>query len=370
MSEQIIGFADNSYSLLKKWLEKHENSSVMLVCGSSFDKLGISKMLKKYAAETNVRIIRFSDFSPNPDYSSVVKGTVVYNENKCTAIIAVGGGSAMDVAKCIKLFYSMDTSRCFLEQNIEPNSTELFAVPTTAGTGSEATRYAVIYYNGVKQSVTHNSCIPQTVLFDPTVLTSLNDYHRKASMLDALCHSLESFWSVNSNAQSIKYSTEAIKMILHNADAYLTNDPEGNKNMMYAAYLAGKAINITQTTAGHALCYKLTGLYGIAHGFAAAICTEQLWFYMLENCDKCSDVRGEGYLRKIFREIAETFGCNSPYEAACKFSAFVGRLFTNAVICEEDVDELVYSVNLVRLKNNPVTLDKGAIRSIYTKLLK
>lgn len=88
----------------------------------------------------------------------------------CDLIIAVGGGSAMDVAKCIKLYAYMDPGINYLEQKIVPNDIPLLAVPTTAGTGSEATRYAVVYYKGEKQSVCDESCIPSAVLMDASVL--------------------------------------------------------------------------------------------------------------------------------------------------------------------------------------------------------
>ena len=117
---------------------------------------------------------------------------------------------------------------------------------------------------------------------DASALKTLPIYQKKSTMMDALCHSIESYWSVNSTEESNKYSKQAIQTILENKDAYLANKDLGNANMLKAAYLAGKAINITQTTAGHAMSYKLTSLYGIAHGHAVAICISKLWEYMLE----------------------------------------------------------------------------------------
>ncbi len=370
MSEQVIGTAQNEYAFLYEWLKKYSGSTVMLVCGNSFSGLNISEYLQRYATELNIHIIRFSDFSPNPDYVSVEKGVTLFNENHCSAVIAVGGGSALDVAKCIKLYHSMDPRICFLEQKIVANHTDIMAVPTTAGTGSEATRYAVIYYNGEKQSVVHESCIPQYVLFDPTVLTTLNGYHRKASMLDALCHAIESFWSIHSTEESMTYSAEAIRIIWENTEGYLANKPENNQKMMEAAYLAGKAINITQTTAGHAMCYKLTTIYSIAHGFAAALCTACLWQYMLENITKCTDSRGEEHLKKVFTQIAECSGDSDRYSAAKKFSQFVEDMIDEVTFDKEDLNLLINSVNPVRLGNNPVKLEKADIKNIYEKIMK
>ena len=86
-----------------------------------------------------------------------------------------------------------------------------------------------------------------------------------------LCHSMESFWSVNSTEESKQYSREAIQLMMKYKNAYLANEAIGNTAMLKAANIAGKAINITQTTAGHAMCYKLTSLYGIAHGHRKSI---------------------------------------------------------------------------------------------------
>ena len=100
-------------------------------------------------------------------------------ERSIDCVIGFGGGSAIDVAKCIKLYSNMDTEINYLEQLIIPNEVKLLVVPTTAGSGSEATRYAVIYYKGEKQSVTHESCIPALVLVDASVLETLPEYQRK-----------------------------------------------------------------------------------------------------------------------------------------------------------------------------------------------
>lgn len=370
MLQQIIGTAQNEYVFLYEWLKKYSGSTIMLVCGNSFSNLTISKYVKKYATDMKISVVIFKDFSPNPDYESIEKGVAIFNENNCAAIIAVGGGSAMDVAKCIKLYHSMESEICYLKQEILTNDIEIMAVPTTAGTGSEATKYAVIYYKGEKQSVVHESCIPQYVLFDPTVLITLNEHHRKASMLDALCHAIESFWSIHSTDESMRYSVQAIRMIRENVEGYLQNKSENNQRMMEAAYLAGKAINITQTTAGHAMCYKLTTLYGIAHGFAAAICTAYLWQYMIENIAKCTDSRGEEHLRKVFQEIAKALGDYDMHEAAKMFSQFVKDITGEVAFDNKDLNLVINSANPIRLQNNPIKLEKEDIKNVYEKIMK
>lgn len=249
----------NNLKELKEWITKQDR--VLLVCDMSIRFLD---QLNGELESVSVPIIRFSDFQPNPLYESVVKGVELFRQEGCNAILAVGGGSAIDVAKCIKLYSNLSgdgKNGEWLNTEILPNNLPFLAVPTTAGTGSEATRYAVIYYKGAKQSITSNSIVPNTVLLDPSVLKTLPLYQKKATMCDALCHAIESFWSVNSTDESKKYSLQAIAGVLDNMEGYLNNTDAGNAGMLMAAHIAGKAINITQTTAGHAMCYKITSLF-------------------------------------------------------------------------------------------------------------
>ena len=143
-------------------------------------------------------------------------------------------------------------------------------------------------------------------------------------------------------------------LILDNMDSYLENDAKGNKNMLTASNLAGKAINITTTTAPHAMCYKLTSLYGLPHGHAAALCLPKVWRYM-----------------GGFDDIAKVLG-KSNHEEAVSF--FEGLLQDLEILLphnasEDDLDILVSSVNIQRLNNNPIRLGKDTIKDLYKKIL-
>ena len=141
--------------------------------------------------------------------------------------------------------------------------------------------------------------------------------------------------------------------------------------MLCAANLAGKAINITQTTAGHAMCYKLTSMYGIAHGHAAALCVRILWRYMIDNTALCTDPRGKEYLENVFAEIADAMGCMDAREAAEKFYNIYDELGLKIPDHRAtDFDILISSVNPVRLKNNPIALTADAIELLYWQILR
>lgn len=368
--QKLLTARDN-YRELDDYLKRIDEKVVFLVCGNSIKYFTINDYFETLEQRLGIRVVRFSDFQPNPLYESVVEGVKAFKESGSNQIIAVGGGSAMDVAKCIKLYSNMDDSLNYLEQKIIPNDVRLLAVPTTAGTGSEATRYAVIYYNGVKQSVTDQSSIPSMVLMDSSVLESLPVYQKKCTMMDAFCHSIESFWSVNSTDESKSYASEAIRLILANYRDSFENLGDGNANMLLASNLAGKAINITQTTAGHAMCYKLTSLYNVPHGHAATMVNRVLWPWMIKNTDKCVDPRGQAYLKSAFVDIARTMGVDTAEEAVEKFASLYDELelMKPSDVKENDFGILKTSVNPDRLKNNPVKLDVDTIERLYREIL-
>ena len=366
--QKIIEAVDG-YDKIDQWINEKKIKNLLLVCDSSLQFLQIKGWIEELSGRINV--IKFDDFQPNPLYESVVKGVEIFISHSCEGIMAIGGGSAIDVAKCIKLYCNMDHNQNYLKQPIVPNVIPFLAIPTTAGTGSEATRYAVIYYNDAKQSVTHESCIPDTVVFDPSALYTLPLYQKKSTMLDAFCHAVESFWSVNSTEESRCYSKMAIEMIVQNKDAYLNNEEKAASVMLEAAHIAGKAINITQTTAGHAMCYKITSIFHAAHGHAAALCDRVLFAWMVDNPGICIDQRGSDYLESILLQIAEAMGETTAASGAEKFNHIFSEMELEIPTASEDQFTLLKtSVNPVRLKNHPVKLTEETIDMLYHKILR
>ena len=360
--EQKILTDQDQYEQLDKWLS---GKVVLVVCGKAYSDI----VKAKRVVDSHSNVVYFQHYKPNPTYDSVLEGVRVFNDEKCNAVMAVGGGSAIDVAKCIKAFGSMDARRDYLEQSIVSNDIPLLVVPTTAGTGSEATRYAVIYKNGEKQSITSEYLIPDVVLLDPDNLKSLPEYQRKATMMDVLAHSLESMWSINSTQQSMKYSMEALNLFLKYKEDYLTGTSEGNEGMLRAAHIAGKAINITQTTAGHAMCYKITSLFGCAHGHAAMMCNRVLFPWMYEHMERCIDVRGKDVVFKAFSLIEETLNCKTVKDTIeCVDSIYSSLELSTPVSTEQQINIMVDSVNIERLRNNPIKLNKADIVYLYRKV--
>ena len=371
--EQAIITARENYTEFDQWLRENGCKKLLMVCDDSIRFMeGFSRHLEDIE-KLGVQITAFRDFQPNPLYESVVKGVELFREVQCDSIMAVGGGSAMDVAKCIKLYSNLPgsgDSGAWLKAEIIPNDIPFIAMPTTAGTGSEATRYAVVYYHDAKQSVTSESFIPDTVLMDPNALKTLPAYQKKATMCDALCHAIESFWSVNSTEESKAYSRAAIGGVLEHMGGYLSNTEEGNAGMLRAAHTAGKAINITQTTAGHAMCYKITSLFKVAHGHAAVLCDRVLFPWMIDHIEQCIDPRGGEYLKNTLDQIGAAMGCRDAKAGAEKLASIFDELGLEVpTATAEQFEILKSSVNPVRLKNHPAALDTDTIDMLYHKIL-
>ena len=371
MNQKIL----NGISHLHEALEGA--TKVFLVCDSSFPFLNIKEDIENMG----VPHVMFSDFTPNPLYEQVCKGIDLFQITKCDCIVAVGGGSAIDVAKCIKLAVLAQKGNEALipplvstRVECEGSRIPFVAIPTTAGTGSESTHNAVMYFEGAKQTVTNDGVLPDYAVLEPTVLKTLPLYQKKCTMMDALCQGIESWWSVNSTEESYEYSRKTIELIMANWRKYIfENDDEAAKQIMLAANYGGRAINITQTTAAHAFSYKITSLYKFPHGHAVAVCLPDIWEFMLANMDKCVDKRGLVYLNGIFNDIANTMGAENPSEAITFFRAMMTDMDLKKPVSKDlssDLDVLSSSVNPVRLKNNPIKLDDMAIVGLYEKILR
>ena len=366
---QLIIRCRNAAQALFPFFTTYQIKKFLLVCDRVFPRLKLAQPFQSCP----VPYVIFDRFTPNPVYEDVCQGVELFRQQGCDAIVAVGGGSCLDVAKCIKLFSTMEPGQSYLTQDCKENHIPLIAIPTTSGTGSESTRFAVIYDRGVKQSIASPAAIPQLAILDADVLDTLPLYQKKCTMMDALCQAIESWWSVHATEQSQNLSRRAVHAILRAMDGYLANRPAENESMLQAANLAGQAINLTQTTAAHAMSYKLTSLFGLPHGRAVAVCLPHVWQYMLHHPEHCVDARGEAYLQNTLADIARAIGCRDPMDAPTRMAGLYTALFQSERpehFRLEELELLTASVNPVRLKNNPVALSSPAIRSLYHAILR
>lgn len=371
--QRIINGIENLPRILKKVGCK----KLFLVIDSSYPFLNIKDTIERLPVEEKVK---FSGFTPNPLYEQVCKGIDLLTSSDCDTILAVGGGSAIDVAKCIKLAILAEEGNAAIipplvsqRLPIDGSKIPFIAIPTTAGTGSESTHNAVMYYEGAKQTVTNDGVLPDFAVLESSVLKTLPLYQKKCTMMDALCQGIESWWSIYSSDGSKVYSKKTVELIMDNWKKYIfENDDEAAKQIMLAANYGGRAINLTQTTAPHAMSYKITSLYKLPHGHAVALCLPEVWQYMIEHHENCIDPRGFDYLESIFTDISVSLGCDSIRSAVAFMRSILkdlDLLYPVSKEKESELEVLSQSVNPVRLKNNPVKIDVVTAKQLYSKIV-
>ncbi|MGB4984459.1 MAG: phosphonoacetaldehyde reductase [Erysipelotrichaceae bacterium] len=326
---------------------------------------------KEQLEAIGVPYVLFSQFGPNPQYDDILEGLKILNDNKFELLISIGGGSAIDTAKAIKAFSNMNPDESYLNQPILANNQiTLVGIPTTAGSGSEATKYSIIYQGNVKYTLTDPSLCCDYVILDYHLLITLPPYQRKATVFDALCQAIEGYWAKSSNSESDEYALKAMELLFNNMEAYVqnSNDDDVLNDIMIGSYLAGKTISISQTTAAHAMCYKITTTFGYAHGHSVGMTITSLFQFIYDNVDRSDNP--QQLLNKL-NQIALTLGYdNVPDCINAIEQRFDNYGLERISITKEELDMLVNSINRQRLYNNPIPLTKEDIAFVYVKSVK
>ena len=269
------------------------------------------------------------------------------------------------------------------EVGTEPNEVKLqfgnrgvplLAVPTTAGTGSEATCFAVVYDGGEKKSLDNPILFPDCVALVPSFISSVPAYHRAASYFDALSQAIESIWSFSSCEESVAYAKEALSLLRQIPVNYFSGgtalSEDCLRGIQEAAYLSGKAINLTRTTAAHAMSYKLTSLYGLAHGHAVAMCLPRIWQLAALQCES-SQTADSVELREKLHTVCEQLGFGSSLDAIQWYTNMMSKVGLPRCVeaSIDDVDLLASSVNQARLANGPIALSKEQLICLYRDVI-
>lgn len=227
--------------------------------------------------EAGKETIVISDLPPEPTYMQVQKLVDEFKASGADFIVAVGGGSAMDTAKLASL---LATERYTVKDLLDDptlavKTVKTCLIPTTAGTGSEATSNAIVAVpeQELKIGIVNSSMVPDYVVLDAEMIRKLPRKIAAATGIDAMAHAIECFTSNKVNPFSDIFALEAFDLIMNNIET-ACDDPdamEAKNRMQIAAFYAGVAITCSGTTAVHALSYPLGGKYHIAHGVSNAI---------------------------------------------------------------------------------------------------
>ncbi len=273
----------------------------------------------------------------------------IFNEEPGAALLAIGGGSVIDLAKAViyKRVQSFLSIPFFI------------AAPTTAGSGSEATHFAVVYQGKKKISLVHPQLLPQVVVLDPVLTYSLPAYQTAVSGMDVLAQAVESYWNKNATAASKSYASDAIQLW---RESYLpaVHSPTGEarEKMLLAAHQAGKAINITRTTGPHALSYYLTANYHVPHGQAVALFLPLFFIYNNPGDELCS-LLGTGDPQEAMEMIRQVMR-----DAGLKTT--LAELGINKTLI---IDALLDEVNEERFANNPASFDRARLKELFLQYL-
>jgi alcohol dehydrogenase class IV len=312
--------------------------------------------------------VRFSDFSENPKLADAEQGIRLFQQLTPDVVVGLGGGTAIDLAKLIAILARQSAPPSEIVTGQAPIANcevPIVAIPTTAGTGSEATHFAVVYRDGKKHSVAHPSILPDFAIVDPLLTHSMPKSVTASTGLDAFCQAVESIWSVGATEESVDYATRALGLAQNNLHAAVhAPNSESRRAMCEAAHLAGSAINITKTTAPHALSYWLTMHRGIPHGAAVALFLGPLLEYnaMVVTAD-CNDPRGPEHVRARIATILESLGVETALAGRPEIVRFIGSLGCPAMLCDigvvgtSDIRTLVREANIDRMNNNPRRID-------------
>jgi len=369
---QDVKIGQNSLSYLKSFLSDNQPNSIFLVTGKdSFFASGAHEKLEPVLKSYNY--YRFYDFEENPKVEDVERGIEKFNLNSCDLIIAVGGGSVIDMAKLVNIFHSEkdDISSCILSAETKGKMLPLVAVPTTSGTGSEATHFAVVYVRRKKYSVANTLLLPDLVIIDPSFTFSASPYLTAVTGLDAFSQAIESYWSINSTEESQKYSIEAAKVIWNNLPSAVNENSFKAKQLMSkASHLAGKAINIAKTTAAHALSYGFTTNLKIAHGHAVSLFLPFFMDYHTKVSEEnCNDTRGMNWVKESMLNIVKSLDLEIE-QLGSETLRFINRCnisidYSELNISRQLFDQSIGDFSEERLKNNPLSVDEVVLKGLY-----
>lgn len=340
---------DQAPSFLKRFRNGIPSENILLVCGRhSFQASGA----EAWFAEAGLGDLpRFDDFAINPKEEDVIQGLQVFHQIQAKAVIGVGGGSTLDMAKLLAYFGSTGTTLSeYLEHGrpASPSLSPLLAVPITAGTGSEATHFAVVYRGTRKYSVADPALLPDAVWLVPEWTASMSPYQTACTGMDALAQGIESLWANGATPESRGFARQAVHLALHTLPTVVeAPTPDARADMQEAAYLAGAGINISKTTGAHAFSYILTSQFDLPHGHAVAL------------------------LLPFFVDLHQRAGITVEGVTRDRLSDLLRRIHlarTLPVDASTLTAILLDNVNMERLSNNPVPVTPEFISSVARHL--
>ncbi|EFV76973.1 iron-containing alcohol dehydrogenase [Cytobacillus pseudoceanisediminis] len=268
----------NSLDKLPDVIKKNDISRILIVTDSGISGLGLMDGLLSNLQKKNIEFYIYDNTIPNPTITNIEEALEVYKKNDCQGIIAFGGGSPMDCAKGVGarvMRPEKSISQMKGQFKVRKELPPIFAVPTTAGTGSEATVAAVITDSNSheKYAIIDLNLIPHYAVLDPLITLKMPPHITAATGMDALTHAIEAYIGRSNTAETRKFSINAVRLIYDNLYETYQNGENltARANMQKAAYLAGLAFTRAYVGNVHAIAHTLGGFYSVPHGLANAV---------------------------------------------------------------------------------------------------
>ncbi|WP_066304779.1 iron-containing alcohol dehydrogenase [Bacillus sp. FJAT-29814] len=339
--EPVLLQGENSLAKLPKLIKTKNLENVLIVTDQGITSIGLMDNFLEGLKAEGIKFFVYDKTIPNPTIDNIEEAYQIYKANQCQGIVAFGGGSPMDCAKGVgaraaKPNKSIPKMKGVLKvlKSIPP----LFAIPTTAGTGSEATLAAVVSNSQTheKYAIMDTSLIPHYAVLDPLLTIGLPPHITAATGIDALTHAVEAYIGKSNTKSTTCWSIEAVKLTFDNLYECYENGTNvtARTNMQRAAYLAGMAFTRAYVGYVHAIAHTLGGFYSVPHGLANAIILP----YVLE-------YYGES-VHKPLAELADVVGLGVPSDTeelkAKKFIEAVKQL-NNKMNIPEKVSGIVDS---------------------------
>jgi alcohol dehydrogenase len=301
-AEKIV-FGSGSFNRLAEQIRMLQGRRPLIVLDKNLAAAGFGRRTREVLDGSGIEASFFEQAEPEPRLELADEGARAALKEKCDTVVGIGGGSAMDLAKAIAAVAgNKGKAADYLGLNKVPGpGLPTIMIPTTAGTGSEVTFTAVFVRRNLKKKEGMNSpfLYPDVALLDPELTLSLPPEATATTGIDALCHAIESFTSIQASPMSEMVSLEAIRLISENLRTCVHNggNLEAREQMLLGSLYAGLGLANAGVTAVHSLSYPLGGKYGVPHGLANTLLLPHVMAFNLPgNLEKyavIADVMGE-----------------------------------------------------------------------------
>ncbi|HCT91976.1 MAG TPA: alcohol dehydrogenase [Lachnospiraceae bacterium] len=359
-----------------KICERRRIRRVLLVTDSGIRGAGLTEELEEKLAERQIDCFVYDGTVANPTIHNIEEARALYVKTGCQAVIGFGGGSSIDCAKVVgariaKPRQTVQKMRGLLK--VHRRLPLLFAVPTTAGTGSETTLAAVITDsdNHHKYPINDFVLIPRYAVLNAKVTLGLPPHLTSTTGMDALTHAVEAYIGGTTTKKTRRYAEKAVTWIYQNIETAWRDGSSvlARKRMLYAAFLAGESFSISYVGYVHAVAHSLGGLYGVPHGLANAVILPYFLDYYGETID--------GKLAALARKSGMADEGLADHEAAEMFRRWVRDVNRRMdipehipEIREEDIPRLAAHADREAnpLYPVPVLMDKEELAAMYRKV--